>query len=281
MSHFAQNDTDQTSPNKPASSEAGVEPSEQAEPASGRKMLFWEHLEELRRVLLWILLSLGAGCALVALFLREIAFALNWPLSVAVGEGAGKLQGLVTTSPMGVFSVVFQVCFLGGFALALPFILYFVARFIAPGLNRREVAVLRPGCVAAFGLFWAGSSFSYFILVPASLRAAMFFNQLLGFELIWSADRYYGLLVWMVLGVGFSFEFPLILLLLVYTGILNTAKLRAYRPHSIVAFLVLAALITPSTDPFTFLFLAIPMTLLYEVSIWLSSRLEQRRERDA
>ena len=244
-------------------------------------MLFWEHLEELRRVLLWILLSLGAGCALVALFLREIAFALNWPLSVAVGEGAGKLQGLVTTSPMGVFSVVFQVCFLGGFALALPFILYFVARFIAPGLNRREVAVLRPGCVAAFGLFWAGSSFSYFILVPASLRAAMFFNQLLGFELIWSADRYYGLLVWMVLGVGFSFEFPLILLLLVYTGILNTAKLRAYRPHSIVAFLVLAALITPSTDPFTFLFLAIPMTLLYEVSIWLSSRLEQRRERDA
>ena len=81
----------------------------------------------------------------------------------------------------------------------------------------------------------------------------------------------------MVLGIGLSFEFPLLIVLLVYIGILDTAKLIAFRPYSIIVFLGLAAVITPTTDPFTFLLLAVPMSILYEGSLYASRRISQRR----
>ena len=152
-----------------------------------------------------------------------------------------------------------------------------MARFVAPGLTKTELSVLRPGCTAAFALFLSGSAFSYAILVPASLKASIFFNELFGFQVLWSADRYYGLLVWMTVGIGISFEFPLLLVILVYIGILNVAKLKHFRPYSVVAFLVVAAVVTPTTDPFTFLLLAVPMSLLYEASILISQRVEKLR----
>lgn len=245
------------------------------------EMTFLEHLEELRGTLLRcgaVLIVMAVG---IGLFLRYFAELLNWPLRFAVGPDASALQGLVTTSPMGVFSVVLQVCFLGGFALALPFMLYFLARFIAPGLTPRELKVLRPGVLAAALLFLGGATFSFFILVPAALKASIYFNQLLGFELIWSADRYYGLLVWMVLGIGVAFEFPLVLVVMVWIGFANTAQLRAFRPYSVVLFLALAAVLTPTTDPFTFLLLAVPMSFLYEGALRVARVVERRKKAKA
>ena len=270
------------------------------------EMNFLEHLEELRRTILYCIITLVVACGLVLGFIKVFAGILNWPLQFALGDeveivqlnsfsAEGEVQahsgtaiedtseagrrrfGLITTSPMAVFSVILQVSFLGGVALAMPFILYFVARFVAPGLTKTELSVLRPGCTAAFALFLSGSAFSYAILVPASLKASIFFNELFGFQVLWSADRYYGLLVWMTVGIGISFEFPLLLVILVYIGILNVAKLKHFRPYSVVAFLVVAAVVTPTTDPFTFLLLAVPMSLLYEASILISQRVEKLR----
>jgi len=229
-------------------------------PAEG-EMNFLDHLEELRGTLIRCVISLIAGFVVVMLFLKAFAGLLNWPLHYAMGEALSR--GLVTTSPMAVFSVILQVCFLGGFALSLPLMLYFVAKFVSPGLTTREKAVLKPGCVLAFVLFLIGCSFSYFVLVPASLKASMYFNQLFDFQLYWSADRYYGLLVWMVLGIGLSFEFPLVLVLLVYIGILTPEKLATFRPYSIV----------------TFLLLAVPMTILYEIALRISRRVVVRSGR--
>lgn len=269
----------------PDNKEAKSVPSPEVEPVSEQdtedkkkgksEMGFLEHLEELRSTIIHSFVALIIGCALVMTGIKYFADMLNWPLNFAFG--GEEHRGLVTTSPMAVFSVIIQVSFLGGFALALPFILYFVASFISPGLNTKELKVLKPGCFLALLMFLTGASFAYFALVPASLKASIFFNDLFGYQLFWSADRYYGLLMWMTIGIGLSFEFPLLIVLLVYIGILDTAKLIAFRPYSIIVFLGLAAVITPTTDPFTFLLLAVPMSILYEGSVYASRRISRRR----
>jgi sec-independent protein translocase protein TatC len=243
-------------------------------------MSFLDHLEDLRGVLVRSAIVFALSGGLIMAFLPMVADILHWPLNFALGSQQEQFmrEGLVTTSPMAVFAVILQVGFLGGFCLTLPFFLYFLARFIAPGLNENELKVLRPGCVAAFGLFLLGASFSFFVLVPAALKASLYFNSLFEYQILWSADRYYGMLLWMTLGIGLTFEFPLIVVLLVYVGILTTEQLRRFRPYSVIVFLSVAAVITPTTDPFTFLLLAVPMSLLYEVAIFVSSRLKRRSE---
>ncbi len=281
---------------------------------SRTEMSFLDHLEDLRGTLIRCIIVFIVACMLVMTFMKYFADMLNWPLQFALGDdvelverppiytGAGttaaapdpsmpspsptasggqKRQfGLITTSPMAVFSVILQVSFLGGFALSLPFMLFFISRFIVPGLNPQEMSILKPACMAAFLLFAIGVSFSYFALVPASLKASIFFNELFGYQVLWSADRYYALLVWMTMGIGISFQFPLVLVILVYVGILDTVKLKAFRPYSIVVFLIVAAVVTPTTDPITFLLLAVPMSFLYELAIQVSKRVERKMGRE-
>lgn len=242
-------------------------------------MSFLDHLEEFRGVLLQSVVALVLGCVLVAVFLPFFADALRWPLEFTIGDDPQMLQGLTTKGPFEVFSVMIQVCLLGGLVLALPFILFFVARFVAPGLTQQELAVLRPGLGAAFGLFLVGAAFAFFLLLPATLTASQFFHEMLGFSMIWSPALYYGMVVWMTFGVGLVFEFPLVVLVLVYVGVVTTVQLRKFRPYSVIVFLVVAAMITPTTDPITFLLLAIPMSLLYEASIAVGRRVERWRAR--
>lgn len=236
-------------------------------------MTFLDHLEDVRKVAFRCAIALAVGVGLVGVFLSQFSKALIHPLNVALGgQSEASVQGLITTGPMGVFSVMIQVCFLGGFFLALPAMLYFIAGFIAPALTPQEKKSLIPACVASAVLFLLGALFSYFLLVPASLKASKYFNDMLGFATIWRADSYYGLLVWMVLGIGASFQFPLLVVSMVKLNIVSIAQLKAFRPYSIVLFLILSAVITPTADPFTFLLLAVPMMLFYEASIWFCKR---------
>jgi sec-independent protein translocase protein TatC len=151
---------------------------------------------------------------------------------------------------------------------------------VAPGLNDRELRLLRPACFLAFLLFILGATFSFFILLPAALRASVIFNELLGFAPLWTAASYYGLLTWMVLGVGLAFQFPLVLLVLVYVDILSKEKLVKFRRYSIVLFLAIGAIVTPTTDPITFILLALPMSLLYEIAIIGSGRIERKKRQE-
>ena len=242
------------------------------------KMTFFEHLEILRWVLLKCLLAFALGCALVGVFLPQVADLLTWPLMRMTDSHPDSLQGLITKSPMDVFFVLIQVCGLGGIALALPFILYFIVGFVAPALNAQEKRLLAPGCIASFLLFATGALLAYFLILPASLLIAAKLNNVLGFELIWSASSYYGLVIWMIIGVGFCFEFPLILLLLIELRVLSTEQLKAARRTMVVAVLLIAALITPTGDPFTLALLAAPLYGLYEGSLWLGKRIERGKD---
>lgn len=243
-------------------------------------MGFLDHLEELRWTLFKCAAVFFVAVTLVGIFIKGATGLLKWPLDRAEASLAVEMGGLITTSPMAVFSVLIQVCFLGGLGLSLPFMLGFVARFLAPALKKDEIKMLTPGCVAAFLLFVAGAAFSYLFIVPEALKFSIRLNDMLGFGYFWTADRYYGLLVWTVLGMGFCFQFPLVVYVLVYMRVVTTAKLKKARPYMIVVFFFMGALLTPTWDPVTQAMVALPMWLLYELSVFLAQKTEARRIRE-
>lgn len=269
---------DQTPPESwpPAIEQPPVEAVDEDQPDG--QMSFLDHLEDLRWTLVKSFSAFGVACILIGLFLTRFSELLRWPYLFAVSGREIEMSGLINTSILGVFSVIFYLLLGGGFALSLPFILYFIGQFVSPGLNERELRLLRPACLGALILFIAGAAFSFFILVPAALRASIIFNEMLGFAPLWTAASYYGLLTWMVLGVGIAFQFPLVLLILVFLEILSKAQLVAFRKYSIVLFLCIGAVVTPTTDPVTFILLALPMSILYEIAIIGAGRLERNRQ---
>jgi sec-independent protein translocase protein TatC len=250
-------------------------------PDSRDEMTFLDHLEDLRWTLFKSFIAFGVACLMIGLFLAQFSDLLRWPYEFAVSGRDIQMSGLINTSILGVFSVIFYLLIGGGFAVSLPFILYFIAQFVMPGLNERELRLVRPACMAAFLLFFVGAVFSFFILVPAALRASIVFNEMLGFAPLWTAASYYGLLTWMVLGVGIAFQFPLVLLILVFLEILSKAQLVAFRKYSVVLFLCIGAVVTPTTDPVTFILLALPMSILYEIAIMGAGRIERRKAEEA
>lgn len=254
--------------------------SEVAVDAADLEMTFLDHLEELRWVLAKCFGVFFFSCVLVGIFVFQFADLLRWPYEFALRGHEGVDDTLYIRGFMGVFSVMLQLFFLGGLSISLPFMLLLLGKFIAPGLTSKERRLLLPGSFAAFVLFLTGAAFSFWILLPAGLRASVIFSQMFGFSLLIDAPSYYGLLMWATMGVGAAFEFPLVLLLLIHMGVATTETLKKYRRHAIVGFLVLSAVVTPTPDPITFLFLAIPLYVLYELSILVGRKVERLREAD-
>ena len=250
---------------------------DEEEESDGNEMSFLEHLEEARHTLLICGASVFIGITLVFVFLGKVSQWLIFPLDLALGDNSPGLEGLITTGPMDVFIVMIQIGFIGGLVMALPVILYSIGKFVAPGLKENEIRLLRPVLIAAFFLFLLGCAFSFFLMLPLSLRASMYFNEMMGFQNYWKAQDYFGLVVWMVLAIGLSFESPLILVALIKTGLVTTAQLIKYRSYSFVIVLVLSAMITPTAD-LTFLLLAGPMYIMYEGGIFVGKRIERKRE---
>ena len=240
------------------------------------EMTLWEHLEELRSTIIKSLVALIIGVVIVGFFFSQMNEAILWPLNQALEGRPDREQFLRMNTMFGVFSVIIEIAVVGGFLLALPFILYFVAQFIAPGLTKKERRILIPCCVSALGLFLFGVAFSYFLLMPAGIHVAISINESMGFFLQPNVQDYYTLVVWMLGGVGLVFEFPLLLLLLVYLELLTPQMLKKYRRHVIVAIFVIAALVTPP-DVISQIIMAIPLYLLYEATILVGGRLLERK----
>lgn len=251
---------------------------DEEEIAEAGAMGFLDHLEELRWTLARCAGAFFVACLIIALFVFQFADLLRWPYDFAMARFEGVEDKLYVRSFLGAFSVMFQLFFLGGFCLSFPFMLFFLGRFIGPGMSASEKRMMLPGSLAAVVLFLVGASFAFFILLPAGLTASIHFATRFGWELLIDATSYYTLLVWASVGVGAAFEFPLLLLILIHLGLIQTATLGVYRRHAFVAFLILAAVVTPTPDPITFLFLAIPLYILYEISILVGRRVERKRE---
>ncbi|WP_091055247.1 twin-arginine translocase subunit TatC [Opitutus sp. GAS368] len=244
---------------------------------AGKPMGFLDHLEDLRWTLTKCAVVFGIIVTVLAYQLDAMSHLLIRPLQQVQAEYPALKTDLVTNSPMAVFTVVIDMCLLGGLILSQPFFLFFLGQFIAPALTKREMKVALPAALVAFGLFLGGAAFGYFLLVPGTIRVSFELNQLLGYTVLWTADKYYSLLLWLVLGMGGAFEFPLLVVLAVYLGLIEVATLRKYRRHAIVVIFIIAAVVTPTPDPFNQALFAVPLIILYEAAILVSSFLGRRR----
>ena len=244
---------------------------------SNIEMTFLEHLEEFRWTLGRSCLAFVFGLIHVFCFMKDVAGFLQLPLLKAYGSADLVDQNLITYRPMGVISVYIQVAVLGGLSFAMPFILYFLACFIAPGLTDSERKVLAPSCLGAFLMFLLGVIFAFWIVLPLTLGFTVRLNEMLGFELLWAASDYYNLVVWFSLASGVFFQFPLVILVLVFLDIVPVALLKRSRATVFVALMIFSALMSPGGD-----FLSLPITtamlyLLYEFSILIGSKIDKRR----
>ncbi|HLP24803.1 MAG TPA: twin-arginine translocase subunit TatC [Acidobacteriota bacterium] len=267
-----------TAPNSPYDDEgqltAGGGP---APDAREKPMGFLDHLEELRGTLIKCAIVFALFVTVIAYRLEDAETLLAWPMEQAKSAYPHLKMEIVTNSPMSVFTVVINICLVGGVILALPFWIYFLSRFVAPALNDRELRVIVPAGLSAFALFLAGAAFGYYVLMPSTIRVALELNELLGYTVMWTADKYYSMLMWLVLGMGAAFEFPLLVVLAVYLGLVEVATLRKYRRHAIVVIFIIAAIVTPTPDPLNQALLALPLIVLYELAIVVASRITARR----
>ena len=248
------------------------------EAEGGKAMGFLEHLEELRWTLVKcaVVFAVAAGC--IAFFLKDFNELLLRPLYQVAKEYPDVELDLNTRSVMESFGIVIQLCGFGGLAVAGPFMIFFVGQFVAPALTKEEMKLVLPTGLSAFLLFLLGASFGFFLLIPSTLRVSIELNQLLGYSTLWTPDSYYSLLVWLVFGVGLAFEFPLLIVMAIHFGLLEVKTLRKFRRHAIVAIFLIAAIVTPTPDPFTQCLFAAPLYFLYEVAIIVGARVQTRRE---
>jgi sec-independent protein translocase protein TatC len=247
-------------------------------PPREKAMSFWEHLEELRGTIIKSVIAFVLAATIVGYFLKEFQDFLMWPFRHVQANYPAMAMDLGTTTIVEAFNVVIQMCLMGGLIMALPFILFFIGQFVAPALTDKERKLILPMAFYATLLFLAGCTFSFLVLVPSTIRVSVELNQMFGFVLRWTPGSYYNLLMWLVLGVGAAFEFPLVIVLLVWMGIMTTAFLRKYRRHAIVVIFIMAAIVTPTPDPINQTLFALPMYALFEIAIIAARRVEKKRE---
>jgi sec-independent protein translocase protein TatC len=174
-------------------------------------------------------------------------------------------------SPVEPFFIALKVALYGGIVISAPFVIYFIGGFLLPALRIHEKKLLFQ--IVGFGsfLFFLGVAFCYFIIMQVALLATVQFSQWLGFEADqWRADAYIGFVCKFMLGMGISFQVPVVLLTMVKVGVMDYRKLSQFRTYWIVINLVLCAFMTPSGDPVTMLVMAIPLQVLYELSVLIA-----------
>jgi len=222
-------------------------------------MSLMEHLEELRKRIVHSAIYLAVGFF--------IAYAFHERLYGFVQAPLDKLHiSLNYTHPMDPLNLYLQVALIGGAILAAPFILYQVWLFIAPGLYQKEKRFVIPFMAATVGLFFTGAAFGYFFVLPGALKILIlgFGNK---FNPIVTIEEYTGFFLSIILGLGVSFELPILIFFLALFGIVSPRFLWKNIRYAILAVFLVAAIICPSPDPGTMCIYAVPMLLLYVLGI--------------
>ena len=170
--------------------------------------------------------------------------------------------------------------FVLGIIVAFPYILWEAWRFIAPGLNESELKRSRGFIFTASLLFFVGVLFSYYVIAPVSINFLYNYQITPMIENRFTMDSHVGLVTNMLLGVSIMFELPVIIYFLTKIGLITPEFLKRYRKHALVVVLILAAIITPP-DVASQVIVAIPVLVLYEISIMVSKRVIKRQEKNA
>lgn len=235
---------------------------------------FWEHLDELRSRLIRMALVV-AGCAVVAFLLKEQLFGVvlaprnsDFISYRLLGVAPFSIK-LINTGLTEQFMVHMRTAIYTGLLTASPYILYELFRFVSPGLydNERRYALRLVG--AAYVMFLLGTLLNYFLVFPLTVRFLGTYQVSDDVANMLTLQSYIDTFIGLSFLMGVLFELPVLCWLMGRMGIINSRMMAAYRRHAVVAILVVAAVVTPTTDVFTLFVVAGPVYLLYEFSILL------------
>ncbi|MGV3557678.1 twin-arginine translocase subunit TatC [Larkinella arboricola] len=264
----------------------------------GSEMTFLEHLEELRWHLVRAVASIAVFAILAFIYIREIYDLVilgpstpsfwTYRMMCKLSEKTGftdlcieKLNFTLQSREMaGQFTMALTASLMIGLLFAFPYAFWEMWRFIMPGLKASERRAARGAVFFVTTLFFAGVLFGYYIVSPLAI------NFLANFQLDprivneFDITSYISTLATLTLGCGLTFQMPIAAFVLSKIGILSPQFMREYRRHALVVILIVAAIITPSPDVYSQILVAIPLVLLYEVSIWVSGYVQRMRLKD-
>lgn len=220
-----------------------------------KEMSIFDHLEELRERIFVSVLAVGVAILACFAFSKDLIFFLEAPVS---SQGVRFLQ----LSPGEFFFTTIKVSGYCGLLLGSPVILYEIIAFVVPGLTRNEKKFLGPIVLGSSVLFYAGLAFSYAVLTPAALNFFVSYAEGV-VESLWSIDQYFEFVLVLMFSTGLSFQVPVIQLLLGQTRLVTGDQMLSVWRYVVVGAVIVAAVLTPSTDPLTQMLLAGPLIGLY------------------
>ncbi|HMU44927.1 MAG TPA: twin-arginine translocase subunit TatC [Chitinophagaceae bacterium] len=263
------------------------------------EMSFIDHLEELRWHIIRSVIAVLIGAIIVFIYsdfvVNDVLFAptrsdfisSRWLCTLGKNIGIGDTlcfaqvdAKFLETTMTGQFIASFTLAFIGGFIIAFPYVFWEFWKFVKPALSAKELKKTRGVIFWVSLLFFMGVAFGYFILTPFMVN--FYFNYKLSpqIQIMPTFSDYLENLIYTTVGIGVLFQMPLLIMVLARIGIVTGRFLRKYRRHAFVIILIAAAIITPSTDPFSLAIVTLPLYLLFEASIIIASRINKQQEKD-
>ena len=265
-------------------------------------MTFWEHLEELRRRIIIIAITIAVFTLICLSFSGPIEKVIMFPLgtsmntliagaidtaggseasilgflSIAMRAGTSSVNAeLMKVGPLEGIMAFLKLGITAGILLALPIIIYQVWAFVFPALNREEQRFAIPLFLIILTFFVLGAAFAYFIVTPVVLQfSAQLFPSMPN---RWDLQNYVGFITRLILGFGIAFELPIVMAFLSRIGVINAQGFREKQNYALLGICVMSALLTPA-DPWSMLLMAIPLFLLYQLGIFFAYLVEKESE---
>jgi sec-independent protein translocase protein TatC len=267
--------------------------------AEDKEMGFFDHIEELRWHIIRSLIAISIGSIVVFVFynwfFENVVFApakstfITYEFFCMVGEKLHIDQicfhfddiELLNTDLSGQLMTQFTTSFIGGFIMSFPYIFWEIWRFIKPALQESELNKTRPVLFFVSVLFAIGVAFGYYVMTPFWLAFAQTYTISSSIKNLFSLDNYISGVSTLVFCCGLIFELPVIVFFLSKLGLMTPDIMRQYRRHAYVSIVILGAVITPQTDVFSLAMICLPLWVLYEMSIYVSARVEKQKLQNA
>lgn len=247
------------------------------------EMTFWDHLEELRGSLFRMLAVFGVA-VVVLFFFKDFLFD-GVILAPSKSDfflyrllGADFSLTLVNIEVAAQFMIHMKITFICALIVTFPYLVYEVWRFVAPALYEKEKKTVRGAFLFASILFYIGVLVGYTIVFPLMLNFFSGYQVSPDIPNTFSLSSYISMFTSMVMIFGIVFEFPTVALALSSLGLLTKDTLKSFRRHAVCAVLIVAAVITPSGDPFSLMVVSVPLYMLYEFSILICRNKKQEVE---
>jgi sec-independent protein translocase protein TatC len=239
------------------------------------ELTFWDHISELRSRLIKIMIGLALASAVAYGFWERIWAILAYPLTKQ------NLQvDLITTSPMEALMTSFKMSLITGVIVSFPWIMWNVWRFLAPGLYMKEKKVFAIAFFSSIIMFAAGACFAYFAVLPAGLQFLATYTKG-AITQNWRQGDFASFISQFMLAFGVIFELPVVAYVLANMGLITAGGMWRFFRYAIILIFATAALLTPGPDPVSQIMMAVPLIILYLVSIGICAMAQKKQEKEA